>query len=370
MPDGTIREKRGMWCATLDFGYHPRTGKRWRPERLRKTYKEAEAALKQLRKERDELRRTGIADDNITLSRFIDLYLDHARTRVRDNTYATYEQLLRLHVKPSLGNRTLKELCAHPDLIQRHINRRASTGSAGSVRTMRSVLSTVFRYAIKWRYCATNPVALTDAPPPVGKREVPWSLDDIRALLRASKGTDLETFCTVALSLGLRRGEALALRWQDVDFDAGTLSVRYTLYRKTGVGLVLGPPKSASSRRTIHLPATTLSALRAHRDRDGITRLPSAFIFERPCGNPYEPFILNIKFNALVKSAGLKPIHVHDMRHLAASMMIAQNIPLEVVSHVLGHSSLSITAGLYLHLYTDTLKGAADKVDTFFATGG
>lgn len=174
----------------------------------------------------------------------------------------------------------------------------------------------------------------------------------------------------VGVALGLRKGELLALRWEDVDLDGGTLRVRQTVQRLPHIGLVFGPPKSLRSRRTIPLPRASAKALRRHRAVQAAEALSagpawtdSSLVFTSTVGTLFEPRNLTRLFDELIAEAGVRRIRFHDMRHTCASLLLAQNVPARVVMEVLGHSQLSMTTDLYSHVMPTALREAATAMD-------
>lgn len=173
---------------------------------------------------------------------------------------------------------------------------------------------------------------------------------------------------TVALAVGLRHGEALGLRWDDVDLDAGTLTVRHALQR-VGGKLTLVDPKTQRSRRTIALPDVALTALREHRRRQLETRMAAdywddqGFVFASTIGTGIEPRNLVRAFHQLRERAGLPWLRFHDLRHGCASLLMAQGVNPRVVMEILGHSQISLTLGTYSHVAPELAKEAAAKID-------
>jgi Phage integrase family len=160
--------------------------------------------------------------------------------------------------------------------------------------------------------------------------------------------------------LGLRKGELLALRWDDVDLDGGVLHVRQNVQRLPEMGLVFGPPKSNKSRRTIPLPAASAKVLRTHRASQaaealalGPAWIDSGLVFTSTVGTVIEPRNLNRFFDELITKAGVRRIRFHDLRHTCASLLLAQNVPARVVMEILGHSQLAMTTDLYSHVMPD-----------------
>ncbi len=171
-------------------------------------------------------------------------------------------------------------------------------------------------------------------------------------------------------ALGLRKGELLALRWDDVDLEGGVLHVRQNVQRLPEIGLVFGPPKSNKSRRTIPLPATSAKVLRTHRANQAAEALAlgpawveSGLVFTSAVGTVIEPRNLNRFFDELIAKAGVRRIRFHDLRHTCASLLLAQNVPARIVMEILGHSQLAMTTDLYSHVMPTALREAADAMD-------
>jgi len=203
-----------------------------------------------------------------------------------------------------------------------------------------------------------------------GKTLIP---EQARQFLDTAKGERLEALYTVALSLGLRMGEALGLRWQDVDLDRRTLTVNRILERigrGQGSKLLLVEPKTSRSRRTVNLPDAAIRALRGHKVRQLEERLmagsrwqDNGLVFPNTLGTPLEPHSLHDDFKRILVKAGLPDIRFHDLRHSAASLMLALGIPLRSIQDILGHSSIALTANLYAHVGEQLRREAADAMD-------
>jgi integrase len=178
-------------------------------------------------------------------------------------------------------------------------------------------------------------VAKLADPPRVPRRPVhPLDVDEVRTFLKTIEGDGLEALYLAAIGTGLRQGELLGLSWDDVDLDAGTLTVRHALQRVEGT-LVLVEPKSATSHRTIALPDFVRDALRAHRTRQRETRLragrrwrddPGDLVFGSTIGTPLDGITVTRRFQRLLKSAGLRHQRFHDLRHACASLLLAQGV--------------------------------------------
>jgi integrase len=193
--------------------------------------------------------------------------------------------------------------------------------------------------------------------------------DEATKLLVTVKGSRLEALYAVALALGLRRGEALAVRWDDLDLVHGTLSVKRTLVRVNGK-LIFNEPKTERSARTIPLPSSCVMLLKSHRARQVQERLAvgprwqeNGLVFATTIGTPIEPRNLNRDFHRRCEEAGLRRFRLHDLRHTCASLLLAQGVPARVVMEILGHSGISITLNTYSHVSPAIQQEALDKMN-------
>lgn len=250
------------------------------------------------------------------------------------------------------------------------------------------MLSRALAYAERNDLVRRNAAKLSEPPAGVNHRlDDTLTLDEARALIAAAKGDpnmplkgdalrsqqQLETVVTVALTLGLRKGELLGLRWRHVDLDAGTLTVATTLQYRRGQGLVESTPKTARSARTVALPQTCVRALEQHRRRQAAARLAAGaawvdedYVFTTSVGTPIDPQNLLRSFQRLCETAGIGRRRFHALRHSAATLMLAQGVPLAVISNVLGHSGIAITADVYARVGAELHQQAADAMDAVF----
>jgi integrase len=213
-------------------------------------------------------------------------------------------------------------------------------------------------------------VALAVKRPTVERTDAAYlSADQAQQLLVVLRDDRLEPLYRLMLATGLRRGEALALHWRDVDLDTGSARVRWTLSR-TSKGLELGEPKTERSRRTVPLPRSAVATLRTHwirqaseRQAAGPAWTDSGLVFTTEIGTPLEPRNVLRRFDALVRKAGLQGVHLHTLRHSAASFLLAAGTHTKVAQEHLGHSSYAITADVYSHVAPTQAREAADRLE-------
>jgi len=366
--EGSIyRRKDGRWAASVDFGQGD--GRRRRKAFYGKT--RLEVAHKLQAAQRALTDGLPLPGQRQTTGDFLEVWLrDSVARKVRPKTLQRYQQIVRLHLTPRLGRIPLAKLT--PAHVERMMNEAIADGaSPRSACHHRAVLRTALGVAMKWGILGRN-VASLAGPPHVPEREIrPLSRGDARAILEAVRGDRLEALFTVALALGLRQGEALGLRWPDVDLDGGTLTVQRSLQRVDGEWL-FPEPKTARSRRTVPLPGPVIAALRQHRSRQVEERLRLGqawqgqkwgdLVFTDEAGGPLSGFHVSHRFKALLRVAGLPPMRYHDLRHGAASLMASQGIPVRIAMEILGHSQISTTMNVYAHVAPEYGRDAAERM--------
>lgn len=356
----------GRWVAMVFLGYI--NGK---PKRKSLYGKSRSEVVEKLTIElRNVQQGIPVVTEQQTLKQFLEHWLtDSVKPSVRVSTYVSYDQQVRVHIVPQLGHIKLSKL--RPQHIQTYINDRLEFGlSAKTVKYHLSVLRMSLTRAEKWGLVARNVAMLVD-PPRVQKYEIqPITQEQARIFLEAIKGDRLEALFTVALSLGLRRGEALGLRWSDIDFQTRTLRIKVALQRIEG-RLQLLEPKTKTSRRVLDLPDSLINKLRNHHARQLQDKLlagknwhDTGLVFTSMIGTPVDPRHVKRRLDPILKNAGLPHYRVHDLRHFCASLLLVQGVPLKVVSEILGHSQISITADLYTHVLPSVRKQAIDLMDS------
>jgi integrase len=230
-----------------------------------------------------------------------------------------------------------------------------------------SVLKSALEHAVREEEIPRNVARNVRTGTPRPRRFNPLTTDEARQFLAAAEGHRLAALFELALRTGLRKGELLGLRWEDLDLNSGTASIRRTLQRTRSNGLTGLPTKTISSERRIALPASCVTSLRAHRerqaeerDRAGSQWLRSGYVFTRLDGHPIEPATLTRHFNTLLREAHLRPIRFHDLRHSTATLLLEQGVELVVIKELLGHAHIGVTATVYTHVRLRLQRQAID----------
>jgi integrase len=253
-----------------------------------------------------------------------------------------------------------------PQLLGSKLQDRGLSGS--TIRSAFNALTAILETAIRDEALARNVVTAVTRPKAVRQEAAFLTPDEVRRLLEAATATRHAPLFAFLVNTALRRREALALRWSDVDLDAGVLRVRGTLARVDGA-LIVTEPKTAKSRRSVPLSATAERLLREVRTVQAAERLKAGsawqqtgYVFTTQLGEPCDPRNVLRALKIVAKRAGLGNIGLHTLRHSAAAVMLVNGVPLKVVSEVLGHASIGITGDIYGHVSPDVSREALTRL--------
>jgi len=355
--------------ASVNLGWQD--GKRKRKSVYGATRKQVSEELTKLL--HDHQRGLPIPTGRLTVEQFLERWLeDVVRPSKQPGTYGNYRTTVERHLVPSLGRSQLAKLEAHH--VQQMLQAKSDAGlKPRTVQGIQGVLRVALNRALKWGLVARNVATLVEPPRAEHIERRPFTPEQVRQLLDAVKGDRLEAVITVAVALGLRQGEILALRWDDVDLEARALRVRRSLARFDGK-LRFKEPKTAASRRTIDLPEATVKALREHHKRQKEDRLLAGgkwqehnLVFPSRKGTPLDPSELREQWYKLLKRAGLPHRRFHDLRHCCASLLLLQGVPARVVMEILGHTQIGTTMNLYAHVMPAARAEAAALMDQVLA---
>ncbi len=411
--EGSItKRKDGRWMARVDLGWQ--NGRRRRKTIYGRTRREVTDQLPTVL--HNAQRGTLLADERQTVGQFLAAWLVLKQSQLRPRAYASYEQMIRQHIEPGLGRHRLSRLA--PQNVAAWFRRHQEDGaSARTIRYARTVLRAALNQAFRWGLVTRNAAALVDAPRHQAQEISPLAPDQARTLLKVATDQRLGALVSAGMALGLRLGEVLGLHWAEVDFDKHIVRVRWSLERSGGDGAVRRPlvierrnlleqfdaaprrsqarrevrrelealrvrwrehrttlrltePKSVRSRRTIRMPGVVRTALKVHRRRQLEERLAAGstwndadFVFASPSGMPLDPRNVTREFHTLLRAAQLPPMRFHDLRHTAATLLLAQGVDARTIMETLGHSQIALTLNTYSHVLPTLQEDAAEKLD-------
>lgn len=372
---GSIQRRgKGSWRLVFDLDRDINGKRRQKVVTYRGTKQDAERELSRLL---GELENGGFAEPhNINLSAYLDRWLDsHAADGTAPKTMERYRDICDNHIKPVLGSRKLAKL--GPMHVQSAYTewlisgRRDGKGglSARTVLHHHRVLRQALQQAVRWRLLNVNPCDAVEPPRPETRDMQTLSESELAALLGVTDGTFLHMPVLLAATTGLRRGEVLAVQWDHIDLDRGTLAVVQTL-EQTKTGLRLKPPKTKRSRRVVTLPSVTIEALRRHKADQAALRLKlgmgkdkAAYVCARWDGELRSPRALTKEFARLIATLDLPTISFHGLRHSHATHLLRAGVHPKVAQERLGHSTIATTMDLYSHVTATMQEDAASRVD-------
>jgi integrase len=248
------------------------------------------------------------------------------------------------------------------------LGRRGRPLSPSTIRRVHAVLRSALNSAVKRRLIPYNPANHIELAPENPKRPKPWTAEQCRTFLEHVADDRIANLYHLLLVTGMRRGEAIGLRWEDVDFAGRCLFVVQQITEVHGHSVV-GTPKTKRGTRLVPIDDDTVAMLRRHQEAQGIEQVAwgpawndAGLVFTREDGRPLRPEYATRHFQALSHDAGLPVIRLHDLRHSNASLALAAGVEMKVVSERLGHSQISVTADLYTHVSRGLGRDAADRI--------
>lgn len=389
--EGSIFEERpGRWVALITTGYV--TGNDGKRRRIRKkfvatTRREVHNKLTESLEKKQ--RGINIAPTKLTVVTFLAEWLESTvRPSVRPKTYRSYEQMVRNHLSktvppeqwkakkldniPGIGSIKLRALSVA--MLEQFFNAKLAAGNSPAlVRYLRTVLRIALNEARRRDQVDRN-VAELLRPIAVPKPTVqPFTPHEAQRLLAAVKGHRLEALFKVALAIGLRHGEALALQWPDLDLKSGTVRVFHTLQRIDGE-LRRVEPKSDESRRVVPLPPICVTALKRHRENQTLERAAAGdewqetgYVFTSRIGTPLIDRNVLRDFYALLAIAKLGRRRFHDLRHACVTLLAEQGVDHKTIAEIVGHSDVRLTKNVYQHAQQESKRAGLAKVGKFLS---
>lgn len=374
--EGSIRKKpNGRWEGRFTVGINPNTGRAIQKSVSAKTQAECKEKLK--RAIRDN---RGIPVDHngdYTVADWCRLWFEtYSKPNIRYNTAKSYENIIEQHIIPAIGAVKIKQLTSiHVQRmyneaktngrIQRFEKQRDPALSNGFVRRIHMVLHGALQQAVKERIIPYNPCDNCRIPPKEKKEMYIIPPEQVGAYLQEAEKYGVLPMFMLELTSGLRRGELLALLWDDLDVKNCIISVSKQVTRSDG-NLVVTEPKTKNSVRKVAIPKQTMEMLvREHEQHPD-----NPILFPSPrTGGYWSPDALSRVNKKLLKAAGIdEKVRFHDLRHTYATLAIANGVDVKTLASMLGHHSAGFTLDTYTHVTNDMQKGAAEKIGGFMQT--
>jgi len=377
---GTVKQRsKGSWRIVVDAGQDPFTGKRIQhTETVRGTKSVAEQRLTQVLSELD----SGVyvkTPHDLTVAAYLREWLDgYVAVNCAPQTQESYRFIAEQHIMPELGKMRLVDL--EPRQLQTLYGRKKAAGlTTRTVRYCYSLMSQALGYAVRQGILARN-VATATTPPRLRKKPmITLAPEDVERFFVTARETPYYALFYLLLHTGMRRGEALALRWRNVDFGLESLGITAALSISQSLGKINGQiqlkeTKTASGKRRVPLPPSSVLVLRQHREEQearmqvlGRSVSDSDFVFTKPAGGPLDPSTVSQAFLATIRKAGLPDMPLHGLRHTHATILLSTGTHPKVVQERLGHASIRETLDTYSHSVAGLQEAAVVKFDEFLA---
>jgi integrase len=371
---GTVYKRGDSWTYVLDISL---PGQR-RRQKSKGGYRTKREALAGLNEAQGALQRgIYVEPSKLTVKTFLlDHWLPAIKAGLRESTFQGYRSAIRNYVLPRLGETRLQALT--PDQLNAFygelLGKGRRDGKAGlspkTVHNVHVMLHKALHDAVRWSYLPRNVAEYSDPPKQTssGKAMRTWTPAELRGFLEFVSDDPYNAAWVLAANTGMRRGEVLGLRWQDIDFDRRRLAIRQTII-SIDYRVKISEPKTARGRRSVALDSGTIAALRAHRATQNQLKLmlgeawqDNDLVFCRDDGTPVHPDRFTQMFDKHVRDCGLPRIRLHDLRHTHATLALAAGIHPKVVSERLGHSTVAFTMDVYSHAIPSMEAEAAETI--------
>lgn len=376
--EGSIfKRKDGRWCGFITVGYDEK-GNQKKKFFYGKTRQEVAEKINQALNEIKQ--GILITDNNITLENWLNIWLhQYKKNQISESTFDDYESIIKNHINPVLEKYNLKDL--RPEHLQMLYNEKHKAGlSTKRIKDIHVILHSALNQAIKNELIVRNVSEATTLPKNTREKEMKvLTIEEQKRFLQVLEGERLKPAFVLALSTGMRLGEILALKWQDVDLENKRITIRNSVRRiknrneqseiKTKTVLVLKEPKTENSGRIIPLPDVAYQELvnfkllqEEEKRQAGSSYVDSGFVFTTKVGTPIEPRNFLRTFYRITEKAGLN-INFHALRHTFATRLLEANTNPKVVQELLGHSDISTTLNIYSHVLFDTKQKAIGEIN-------
>lgn len=371
--EGSIRKRRdGRWEGRYTAGINPETGKQVFKNVLGKTQAEVKEKLAKALAENQKLDFTKQGKYNV--AQWMDEWFENVcKIRVRPSSHQTYRGYIDRHIAPNIGKIPLEKLSTmdlqkfyRRLLADGRVERIESKGqpkglSAKTVRNINQVISSAMDFAVAQRILAENPCKAVALPKLEHKEMQTIPAAQLVAFLDEAKASGVYELYYIELATGLRRGELLGLKWEDIDLTAGVIRVRQQVSRIDGK-IVEAPLKTKNAYRTVTISPQAIDVLNTQK-----AKTHDEYVFPSPNGGPISPASVNNMLKRVLKRAGILRVRFHDLRHTFATLALQNGVDIKTVSGMLGHFSAGFTLDTYAHVTTAAQKEAARTMESILA---
>ena len=366
--EGSIRKRKdGRWEGRYTAGHDPATGKQVFKSVLGKTQAEVKEKLKKALVEAGQIDFT--KSGKYTVGTWMDEWFENvAKIKVRPSSHQTYRGYIDNHIKPNIGNIPLEKLTTM-DLqklyrtlltkgrVERIEAKNQPSGlSAKTVRNINQVISSALDLAVAQKIIPSNPTDACELPKVEHREMQTIPEEQLQAFFAEAKATGVYEMYYIELATGLRRGELLGLKWQDIDWKNGIIKVRRQIARVDGQ-IVEAPLKTKNSYRTVTISPQAIEVLKQQR-----AKTHDQYVFPSPNGGPISPDSVNNMLKRVLARAGIPKVRFHDLRHTFATIALQNGVDIKTVSGMLGHFSAGFTLDTYAHVTTSAQKEAAQTM--------
>lgn len=372
--EGSIRKRSdGRWEGRYTAGRNPETGKPVYKNVLGKTQAEVKAKLKAAIESSADI--DVMKAEQYTTGQWMDVWFENcAKIKVRPSSHQTYRGYIDNHIKPNIGDIPLGKLSSlHLQKLYKkllaggRVERIEAKGqskglSAKTVRNINQVISSAMDFARNQKLISSNPTDGCALPKLEHKEMKTLPVEQLTSFLREAKESGVFELYYIELATGLRRGELLGLKWEDIDLAQGSLRVQRQIARINGE-VIEGPLKTKNAYRTLPLSADAVGVLQEQRKKGG----SSPYVFPSPTGGPISPDSVLHMLHRVLKRAGLSKVRFHDLRHTFATLALQNGVDIKTVSGMLGHYSAGFTLDTYTHVTTSAKKEAANTMGSILS---
>lgn len=371
--EGSIRKRKdGRWEGRYTAGRDPETGKAIYKNVLGKTQAEVKEKLKRAIEENTQLDFSRAGE--YTVGQWMDVWFENcAKVKVRPSSHQTYRGYIDHHIKPYIGDIPLgklttldlqqlyKKLLSSGRVERTESKKQPKDLSPKTVRNINQVISSALTFAKEQKLIISNPAGGCSLPKLEHREMKTLTAEQLQSFLREAKESGVYEMYYIELATGLRRGELLGLKWEDIDLTTGTIHVRRQVARINGE-IVEAPLKTKNSYRTVSIGEDAVGILIEQKEKSH-----SEYVFPSPTGGPISPDSVLHMLHRVLKRAGLPQVRFHDLRHTFATLALQNGVDVKTVSGMLGHFSAGFTLDTYAHITTQAQRQAANTMSSILS---